>query len=364
MKKLIWIVIILIIIWGVWFRGEKPAPIASGEPIKIGALLTLTGDGQAWGENAKKGIELAVEEFKTKNGRSIEVIFEDTHSEAKTAITAYRKLVDLDKVSVIIGPLMQSEASALAPIIATDKIPVVSPAYAPLVNRPDPQNPLFVWMNPQLEAEQMAKYVYSIGNRKVGVIGTKDNWENEISEAFAAKFQELGGQIVGKEIVQPDMTDNRLAVTKILASKPDSVFLGTYYQFVNSIKALSDFNYKGNIFSIEVDQYLADQTKNESGGLQFIAPDFYTSDFVDRFVLKYGIKPGIPTGQAYDATNIVLDLISVKQGATEILSKMKELTEYNGVSGRIIFTPDNKTILPTAIFEVNDGNIFRIQAVN
>ena len=298
MKNLIWLVVILVIIGGGawWFSQTPETPPAASEPIKIGALLTLTGEGQALGENAKKGIELAVEEFRIKSGTPIEIIFEDTHSEPKTAITAYRKLVDLDRVSVIVGPLMQSEASALAPIVAADNFPIISPAYAPLANRPDPRNPLFVWMNPQMEAEQAATYVYSTGKRRIGIIGTKDNWENEVSEAFAVKFQELGGQVVAKEIVQPDITDNRLSVTKILANNPDSIFLGTYYQFVNSLKALRDFNYRSSIYSIEVDQYLADQTKSSSDGLKFIAPDFYTSDFVDRFVAKYNIKPGIPTG--------------------------------------------------------------------
>lgn len=59
----------------------------------------------------------------------------------------------------------------------------------------------------------------------------------------------------------------------------------------------------------------------------------------------------------------MLSLISAKQDTKALLSKMKDLTEYNGVSGLMFFTPDNKTILPTAIYEITDGNISRIEAV-
>lgn len=361
-NKIIWVTVILVLVVIAVSVSKNETKNASFGTIKIGALLSLTGEGSAWGENAKKGIEMAVSEFRIKNKDNlIEIIYEDTHGDPKTAITGYRKLVDLDRVSIIIGPLTQAEASALSPIVATDRIPMISPAYASLANRPNPRNPLFVWMDPTVEAEQIAQYVYENGFRRVGIIGTKDNWESQVSEDFAKKFTSLGGLVIASEIVQPKINDNRLSVTKVLSKNPDAIFLGTYYQFVNSLKALSDLNYKGKLYSIEVDQYLVNETKSWSEKLQFIAPDFYTSDFVASFSERYDEKPGIPTGQAYDAANIALDLVTSTKDREEIISEMSAFGGYSGVSGKITFTPDNKTILPTAFYEVRDGVVIKLE---
>jgi len=40
-------------------------------------------------------------------------------------------------------------------------------------------------------------------------------------------------------------------VIKVIGAKPQVIFLGTYYQFVRSVKAIHDFGYKGNLFNIE-----------------------------------------------------------------------------------------------------------------
>ena len=70
--------------------------------IKIGALLVLSGDGAAWGENAKKGIDMAFREWqRSHKDQSIEIIYEDTAGDAKQAVTAYQKLVNVDKIDVI-----------------------------------------------------------------------------------------------------------------------------------------------------------------------------------------------------------------------------------------------------------------------
>ena len=226
-KTILTIIVLALIIWGIAsFSGTEPA---EGEPIKIGAMLILSGDGAAWGENAQKGINLAVKEYNEKTQRKVEMIFEDTGGETKRAVSAFRKLVDIDNVGAIIGPLYQTEVAAISPLVAQGNIPVITPSYAPIINRPNPRNPLMIWMDPSIQAAQMADYVYNQGMREVAVIGTRDSWENEISNAFAERFQELGGEVVSKEIVQPDTSDIRLTVTKSLSKNPDVVCLGTYY---------------------------------------------------------------------------------------------------------------------------------------
>lgn len=356
-------VIIIIAVIALADRTSKPQT-NSNQTIKIGALLSLTGGASAWGENAQKGIALAVEEVNKNggvNGRQVEIIYEDTASDPKISVSAYQKVTSFDHVDAIIGPLNQTEIASVISIIDQSNIPTVAPGFLPLRDRKNINNPLFIWTDAETEAGRLAQYVYDKGIRKVGVIGTLDAWEETVTNGFVDKFKALGGTITDLEKVQPATDDMRLPVTKILATKPEAIYLGTYYQFVNSLKEINGQGYKGKLFGIEVDDYLAGETSKWSSGLQFIAPDYYSSNFVDTYKNKYGMAPGIPSGQSYDATKILFSLLKEKQSDT--LMAMKNFKQYNGVSGELRISPEGRTYLPTALFQIDAGKISRVESL-
>jgi branched-chain amino acid transport system substrate-binding protein len=362
----IWIAIaIFVVIFIGWrvYEGRQ-----QGDTIKIGALLSLSGNGAAWGQNAQKAIALATEEINSRggiHGKQIQMIYEDTAGDAKQAVSAYQELVSVDHATAILGPLTQTETASIVPLINQDNIPVLAPAFAPLQNRINLKNPLMVWMDPSTEAARMAQYVFDQGMRKVGVVGTLDSWENTVSTAFAQKFQALGGTITKEEIVQPDVADVKLPITEIVATRPQAIFLGTYYQFVHATKSLHDLGYQGKQYSIEVDDYLAGQVYGWTQGLQFIAPDFYINDFVTAFKDKYGVAPGMPAGQSFDATNILFSFLSQSENRNDILRMMENFHQYNGVSGELQITSDGRTLLPMALFKIEaSGTIQRIFGLN
>ncbi|GAF76750.1 unnamed protein product, partial [marine sediment metagenome] len=161
---------------------------AQEETIKIGAMLILSGGGAAWGQASQRAIDLAVEEVNNVggiNGKKIEIIYEDTQGSASKAVSIYNKFKDIDNVIAIIGPNLQTEVSAIAPLAEKDGFPIITPSYAPIENRPNPKNPLMIMLDPIIEAEQMAEYVYDQGIKTISVLGTQDSWDEEVSTAFA-----------------------------------------------------------------------------------------------------------------------------------------------------------------------------------
>lgn len=364
-KKLIWVVVIFItiIVWGILANNPESTP---SSPIKVAALLNLTGDAAAWGENAQKGIQLAVEQINKKggiNGRLIEVIYEDTAGDPKQAVSAFQAILARGDITAVIGPLTQTEDIAVGPLVEESGMPSVVPGYVPPQNRKNFYNPLTIWMDPETESHRLAQYVYDQGIRKVAIIGTLDSWEVTISDAFEKKFTSLGGTITHREIVQPSASEMKLPVTKTIASKPEAIFLGTYYQFINSLKSLSDQGFRGKLYSIEVDNYLAGETAVWSDELRFIAPDYYSSDFITQYKDFNGTEPGIPSGQAYDAANILFNFIEKSDKKSDIIEQMKSFASYDGVSGKLEITGDHRAILPTAIFEIKKGKIKRINEI-
>lgn len=363
-NKIIWaiVAIVIIILGGLVWKNKAPVTQYDNKTIKIGALLSLSGVLADWGENSKKGIELAVEDFKKDNpDTQVEVTYEDTRGDPKVAVSGFQRLLEINKVDGFIGPLMMGEVNSVIPLIQKNKIPVVTPAFAPLDTRPDLKNPLMAWMDPAVEVQRLAKYMLGKGLIKVAIIGSNDPWEKEGYDAFIKEFEKLGGTITAKETVETTATDVRTEISKIVSAKPEAIFVCTYYQFVNSLKALSTYKYPGERYSVEIDTYLAGETKGYSNGLQFIAPDFYTSDFVKRFNERFGQKPSIPAGQAYDNAAIILSMFEKYKTREGVIQAMHDFKEWDGVSGKIEITPENRTILPTALFELKDGEISRLQ---
>ena len=85
-------------------------------PIKLGALLPLSGPSAATGQDMKDGYELAVEQINAAggiNGANVQVIYEDDKNDPATAVASWEKLVNSDKVEVMMGGLASTISLAL-----------------------------------------------------------------------------------------------------------------------------------------------------------------------------------------------------------------------------------------------------------
>ena len=99
----------------------SPAALAQSEPFRIGTVLSVSGPGAFLGDHMKRGMELAIEEINAKggiNGRKIEWVFYDAETQASKAVTSTRRLIEQDKVDIIVGGGNASGlALAMVPIV-------------------------------------------------------------------------------------------------------------------------------------------------------------------------------------------------------------------------------------------------------
>ncbi|MCK4458341.1 MAG: ABC transporter substrate-binding protein [Methanosarcinales archaeon] len=122
---LIGVVLFLAVIAGACLQDTQP------DEIRIGAILPLTGEAAEYGEDAKLGIDLAVEEINAAggiNGKRIQVVYEDSQATPSQGVSAIQKLTTVDKVPVIIGAMASSVTLAIAPIAEENKVVLLSPA--------------------------------------------------------------------------------------------------------------------------------------------------------------------------------------------------------------------------------------------
>lgn len=121
-KIILGIIIAVVIIGGICWaaRRKAAAPVAEeGEVIKIGAILPLSGPVAMFGDWARKGMEIALEDINLEEVK-IEVLFEDSKLDAKEGIIAYNKLVNIDNAGLIISA-KSSVSVPLIPIVREDE---------------------------------------------------------------------------------------------------------------------------------------------------------------------------------------------------------------------------------------------------
>ncbi|MCD6099653.1 MAG: ABC transporter substrate-binding protein, partial [Candidatus Marinimicrobia bacterium] len=212
MKK-IWIgigIAVVVILVAVFFGTQtKKGP----EVIKIGAILPLTGGAGKYGEDAKLGIELAVEENNAKGGikgKLIKVIFEDDQSNPQQTVSAFRKLITVHGVPVIIGAMTSSSALAVAPIAEQNRVVLISPsASAPVLSDAGDfvfRNELSDAYGGVVQAELTWK---KLRIKKVAIIYINNDYGVGVKDAFEKTFKKLGGEIVDSESFEPDAQDFR-----------------------------------------------------------------------------------------------------------------------------------------------------------
>ena len=96
--------------------------------VKLGAVESLTGDNASYGISIRKGIELGVTEVnasKLLGSSRIELVIYDDKGDKQEGVSAFRKLINDDKVSIIIGPTLSSTAFAADPLAQKAGVPVM-----------------------------------------------------------------------------------------------------------------------------------------------------------------------------------------------------------------------------------------------
>lgn len=156
-------------------------------PLKLGFTGPLTGDAASIGIPAREAVQLAFEEFNAKSPKKIEVVYEDDRCEAKVGTTAIQKLMSIDKVPAIIGPLCSAVLLSSAPMVEEAKVTLLS--YGATNPKIKDAGDYIFRVTPsdagqgKLGAEMAKKQVVA----KVAVIHRNDDWGVGIKDVFVAE---------------------------------------------------------------------------------------------------------------------------------------------------------------------------------
>jgi branched-chain amino acid transport system substrate-binding protein len=191
----------------------------SGQPVKIGLLATLEGPFAAGGADGMRGAELAViQRGGAVAGRKIEIIKASSDAKPDVAVNATRKLVEQDKVDIMVGPLSGGEGIAVKDYSKTQPqvtfINGGSGAQATTLVNPSPNFFRFNTEGGQWMVG-LGKAAMDKGYKKVMIIAEDYAFPYSQVQGFMAEYCRLGGKVPEKAWVPLGGKDYSSVIAKI-----------------------------------------------------------------------------------------------------------------------------------------------------
>jgi len=352
----------------------------AADPIKIGSVLRLS-VGAEDGLPARRGVELAVEEINKAggiNGKPLEVIFEDEKDSPTTAVNAVQKLINVDKVPVIIGPMTSGATLAAAPQAEEAKVVMISPtATSPKVSGAGK----FIYRGCSRidkQSQALTDYVAATYKPKtVGILFSNEPYGKGCNAVFSNDFEAKGIKVVARESFMRGAKDFKAQLTTIKAANPDILFIPGYYS--ETAPAASQARQLGmnqriiGVYGDIAPVYIELAGKAAEGHL--VAGEYdqnYDTPKNKKFIASYMAlvksKAGEPVNPMFAALTYDMTMMAAegmkKNGpkADGVQKYLNEVKDFDGVTGKLSFDDKHDVVKKgDYLFEVKDGKYVKVK---
>ena len=212
--------------------GSAPA---WADTIKIGVAGPFTGGAAAFGDNIKTGVTMKMEEINAAggvNGMKLEAVWGDDRCEPKEAGGVASRFAMDKKIVAVIGHVCSSPALTALPIYIRNGLVSISPTATNVTIGKAGKGWFFrnVYRD-DFQGKFLANYVNKVlGSKRVAIFYENNDYAIGLQKAFSDEGKTLGFEVVGAEAFSTNTTDFAPQLTKLLARKPDAIFLCGFYQ--------------------------------------------------------------------------------------------------------------------------------------
>ncbi|MBC8296282.1 MAG: ABC transporter substrate-binding protein, partial [Pelagibacterales bacterium] len=338
----------------------------------IGCSSPLTGDGANYGRSVKEGVELALQEINEEKflDSPLTIIFEDDKMDPREGVNAITKLINVDKVPVIIGPFGSSIVLSTSPIAEKNKTIIIS-ASATADDIKDAGDFIFRITPPNSkQGSDIASFCYDKLNCKTAAVLFQNNdYGITLKNSFENTFTELGGKITSSDGVILNTSNLSTQLLSIKGNKPDVVFFPLHYKESGlMLKQAKEIGL--NSYFISADGAMTEDMLKIAGNsaegsfystlaLGYGKADDEIKDFENLFYKKFAKEPDIYNAYYYEVTWIVAN--ALKNAGTDsekIKNYLYSLSGdncYYGITGETCFDKNGEVDKAFYIYEVIKG---------
>ncbi|MBI5258553.1 MAG: ABC transporter substrate-binding protein [Burkholderiales bacterium] len=355
--------------------------LAQQEVLKIGALVTLSGAGAAWGSGMLHAAELAAEDFNSKGGLEVggkkykvEVVAYDDKYQANEAVTVANRLVFEDKVKFIVGPVGSAPVLAIQPITEKNGVIVMTLGFTSKALGPDKP----YTFRPNVTTAEVAQpqiewVVKQRGAKRVGALFPNDETGQQISKDLGDAYAKAGATLAAKEFFERDRVDFVPLITRILAAKVDAIELDGNSPATAGliIKQARELGFTGLVIRTggpATQEIINVAGKQAAEGMLVHAPIDpklpSTAAYAERYAAKYkrpmnGFSPAF-----YDGTRMVFEAMRAAgtvSDTAKIRTELEKIKGFKGAlgesawSGQAAYGINHQLDAPFYVAEVKDG---------
>jgi branched-chain amino acid transport system substrate-binding protein len=212
--------------------GWAARAAAQGEPVRLGVLTPLTGGGAVYGTAMSKIYQALAEEVNRAGGiagRKVELVVEDAQTNPDAGVRGARKLIDVNRVHVIMGTWSSAVTLAVAPIAVQARVPLISVSSSPLITTFKDDDLMYrtatsqaFWSGVFVAAARKQSF------KSAGLMILNNPYGIGLADTFAERFQKLGGKITGRVVYNPSQASYRSEIQQALGGKPDVILFAGY----------------------------------------------------------------------------------------------------------------------------------------
>jgi branched-chain amino acid transport system substrate-binding protein len=347
---------------GSWMAGLAVAlmagPAAAQDTIKIGVTQPLTGAFAASGNYVAQGARIAEEEINKAGGvlgKKLQLLIEDNKSNPTEAVATAEKLINSDKVPVLMGAWSSTLTLAVMPKLEEYKVPMlVETSSSGKITTSG--NPYIFRISPtsEMEAKAFAPLFKKMNIKKADFLATNNDFGLGASKEFSQAAKDNGVEVGVMETMDPKATDFSAQLAKIKASGGDTLFVTTAVEQITLIlKQAKDQQLSQRIIttggSNSPDQLIAQagDAANGSFHLVFFTPWFPEAvknpEIAKTFVALWNEKKhnigGLTEGfRGWDGLHVIAAAIKAAgKPEPEAISKALWDVKVKGINGDISF---------------------------
>lgn len=355
---------------------------ATEEPLKIGAIVSLTGTYAGLGQPEKNVIEMEVKRINDAggvNGRKVEVIIEDDATDEAKAVAAATKLIEQDGVVALIGATGTGQTMAVRGDVQRAGIPQVSMAGGTVITNPvDPLVFATPWSN-MIVVPFTFDYIKSQGISKVGLIYDSGGFGKDGQAVISQMAPAAGVKVVSEQSFNPGDTDMSAQLTKIKNSDAEAIVFWTAGAEAAIIaKNAKDLGIDLPLFGSHgiARREFIEGAGDAAEGVRFAAgkvliPEAYgegteaytvATEFIDRYTEAYGEAPSTFAGHAYDALYLIVEAARRIEGEITpeaLRDEIEKTSGWVGIGGTFTFSPQDHngmTVDDLTMYEISGGD--------
>lgn len=209
--------------------------VASGaEDIKVGVTVSLSGRYAAPARDQFEGIEMWASDLNARGallGRKVSIVYYDDQSNPQKSTQLYRRLINEDRVDLLLGPYSSELTLAASDVAEKYGIPMVATGAASSEIWSRGYRNIFQVDSPaRTYMDVVLEFAKAKGLRRIALLYAKEVFPREVADGVRAKAAQNGMEIVFDEEYDPQRPDFQKRIQRMRASQPEVVVGGTYLE--------------------------------------------------------------------------------------------------------------------------------------